>query len=94
MPNPFENRNIGLDDPAVDFDDAVTPDNDNDLPLGTCRALRCLVAGVVVGITAAGNERVTELFNPGEILPYGFSRIKENDVAEENTTTATVEAMY
>lgn len=90
--NPFEGRNLGLDDPAPDFE-LVVPSDDTDLPQ-VARALRCLVPGVVVGITAAGNERDTELFAEGEILPYGWKRIKENNDAMDKTTTATVEAIY
>lgn len=82
--NPFADRNLSITAPGIDIYE-VTPDDDNDLPSGYCRALRCTTAGDVVGVTIAGNER-TVTMTEGEVLDVGFTRILEE-------TTATVEAI-
>ena len=66
----------------------VTPDNDNDLPGGTCRAIRVTATGDLAGTTAAGNDRTITLYTQGEIIPVGDKRIKATG------TTGSVEALY
>ena len=69
----------------------VTPNDDQELPVFG-RALRCVVPGIVVVVTAANTERVWELFTAGEIIYCGVKRVRENSTTSPSVaTTATVE---
>ena len=56
MTNPFSTHNGGLNGPASRLV-PITPDDDNDLPEGACRALLVGTAGTADLIDASGVER-------------------------------------
>ena len=56
MTNPFSTHNGGLNAPASRVV-PITPDDDNDLPEGACRALLVGTAGTADLIDASGAER-------------------------------------
>lgn len=68
----------------------ITPSDSEDLPLGFCRAIRCVTDGTFVGYTISGgaaNPRTITMV-AREILPVGFQRILDTG------TTGTYQAIY
>jgi hypothetical protein len=74
MSNPFSSHNGGLTAPASRIV-PITPDDDADLPDGTCRALLVGTAGTANLIDAGGFERSDVPLQPG-FNPLGIQRIK------------------
>jgi hypothetical protein len=74
MSNPFSNHNGGLSAPAARIV-PITPDDDADLPDGTCRALLVGTAGAVDLIDASGSERTAVPLQQG-FNPIGVQRVK------------------
>ena len=74
MPNPFSSHSSGLSTPASRIE-PVTPDDNNDLPGGVCRALLVGTAGTANFIDASGGERTGVPLQQG-FNPLGVRRIK------------------
>jgi hypothetical protein len=74
MPNPFSNHSGGLSAPASRIV-PITPDDDADLPEGTCRALLVGTAGAVDLIDASGVERAGVPLQQG-FNPIGVRRVR------------------
>lgn len=68
---------------------AVTPEDDEDLPDGTCKALFVLESGdlEIIAENDADNEEVTIAVTAGWLVPVRVRRVME-------ATTATVLALY
>jgi hypothetical protein len=79
MSNPFSRHNGGLTAPASRIE-PVTPDDDNDLPGGICRALLVGTGGGANLIDASGVERTGVPLLPG-IIPIGVQRVKTGGTA-------------
>lgn len=82
MTNPFETHNLGLSSPAGKLV-LVTPDDNNDLPDGTCRALLVGSAGAADIIDAGGNERTAVPLQQG-YNPIGVTRVKATNIVASN----------
>lgn len=80
MPNPFSSRNGGLSAPASRLA-PITPDDDNDLPGGVCRALLVASAGTVNMTDASGGE------HEGVPLQQGFNPIGARRIRTGGTAT-------
>ncbi len=74
MSNPFGTHNRGLNAPAFKLI-PVSPDDDNDLPEGICRALLVGTAGSATLIDASGAERSGVPLQQG-YNPIGVRRVK------------------
>ena len=74
MSNPFGSHNGGLNAPASNVV-PVTPDDENDLPGGVCRALLAGTAGTATLIDASGTERAGVPLQQG-YNPIGVQRVK------------------
>ena len=74
MTNPFSTHNGGLNGPASRLV-PITPDDDNDLPEGACRALLVGTAGTADVIDASGVERTGIPLQQG-YNPIGVLRVK------------------
>lgn len=74
MTNPFTSHNGGLNAPAAKIV-PITPDDDNDLPDGVCRALLVGSGGSATIIDASGAERVDVPLQQG-FNPIGAQRVK------------------
>ncbi|MGB0084214.1 MAG: hypothetical protein WBP94_02415 [Rhodomicrobiaceae bacterium] len=74
MTNPFSTHNGGLNAPASRVV-PITPDDDNDLPEGACRALLVGTAGTADLIDASGAERTGVPLQQG-YNPIGALRVK------------------
>ena len=81
MSNPFSGHNGGLTAPASRIE-PVTPDDDNDLSGGICRALMVGTAGSANLIDASGAERTGVPLLRG-INPIGVQRLKTGGTAAE-----------
>lgn len=81
MPNPFSSHQGGLTAPASRIE-PVTPDDDNDLPGGVCRALLVGAAGTVNLIDASGAERTGVPLQQG-FNPIGVQRVKTGGGASD-----------
>ncbi len=79
MPNPFGSHNRGLAAPAFKLV-PVTPDDDNDLPDGVCRALLAGTGGAATLIDASGVERSGVPLQQG-YNPIGVRRVKTGGAA-------------
>lgn len=79
MPNPFSSHNGGLNAPASRLV-PITPDDDNDLPEGVCRALLVGAAGTATLIDASGAERTGVPLQQG-FNPIGVRRVKTGGTA-------------
>jgi hypothetical protein len=79
MPNPFSSHNGGLNAPASRLV-PITPDDDNDLPEGVCRALLVGAAGTATLIDASGAERTAVPLQQG-FNPIGVRRVKTGGTA-------------
>jgi hypothetical protein len=79
MPNPFSSHNGGLNAPASRLV-PITPDDDNDLPEGVCRALLVGAAGTTTLIDASGAERTGVPLQQG-FNPIGVRRVKTGGTA-------------
>lgn len=66
----------------------VTPDDDNDLPDGACRAILVGGAGTVIVTDLTGTD-VTLVVGGGQIVPGWVARVKAT-----GTTATNVVAMY
>jgi hypothetical protein len=67
---------------------AVTPDNDNDLATGVCKALLIGVAGTVSVIAADDTDAVTLTVEAG-VLPVRVRRVRAT-----GTTATSIVALY
>jgi hypothetical protein len=74
MSNPFSSHHGGLTSPAARIE-PITPDDDNDLPGGVCRALLVGTAGSADLIDASGEERAGVPLQQG-FNPIGVQRVK------------------
>jgi hypothetical protein len=74
MSNPFSSHSGGLSSPASHIE-PVTPDDDNDLPGGTCRALLVGTAGTATIVDASGVEQSGVPLQQG-FNPIGVRRVK------------------
>jgi hypothetical protein len=74
MSNPFRRHNSGLTAPAAKLV-PITPDDETDLPDGTCRALLVGTAGTATLIDASGGERTGVPLQQG-YNPIGVRRVK------------------
>lgn len=79
MSNPFSGHNGGLNSPASRIE-PVTPDDDNDLAGGVCRALLVGTSGTANLIDASGSERTGVPLQQG-FNPIGTRRIKTGGTA-------------
>jgi hypothetical protein len=79
MPSPFGSHNGGLSAPASRVV-PVTPDDDNDLPGGVCRALLAGTAGSANLVDASGSERTGVPLQQG-YNPVGVRRVKQGGTA-------------
>ncbi|NJM33988.1 MAG: hypothetical protein HC850_03940 [Rhodomicrobium sp.] len=79
MSNPFSSHNGGLNAPASRIV-PITPDDDSDLPEGTCRALLVGTAGTATLIDASGTERTGVPLQQG-FNPIGVRRVKTGGTA-------------
>lgn len=79
MPNPFSGHNRGLTAPATKIV-PITPDDDDDLPDGICRAVLAGGAGTVNLIDASGAERTGVPLQQG-FNPIGVQRVKTGGTA-------------
>jgi hypothetical protein len=58
-----------------EYEDIVTLTMAGDtMPLGPCRAIRCLTAGTIIGLTKAGNSR-TITMAANEVLAISFRSV-------------------
>ena len=74
MSNPFSSHSGGLSSPASSIV-PITPDDDNDLPEGTCRALLVGTAGTATLVDASGGEHAGVPLQQG-FNPLGARRVK------------------
>jgi hypothetical protein len=75
MPNnPFSTHSGGLSSPASRIV-PITPDDDNDLPDGTCRAILAGTAGTASIVDASGGEHTGVPLQQG-FNPIGVRRVK------------------
>jgi hypothetical protein len=81
MSNPFSSHNGGLSAPSARIE-PVTPDDDNDLAGGVCRALLVGSGGTANLIDASGVERTGVPLQQG-FNPIGTQRIKTGGTAAD-----------